>query len=143
MLRLFGARIGKGVNIYPDVKIMIPWNLEIGNWVTVGSGVTLYALGKIRIGDEVTLSQGAHLCAGTHDYESPLFTLIKSEVAVCDKAWVCADAFIGPDVIVNEGAVVAARSVVVKEVGAWDIVGGNPARKIKSRTMRSDDSASR
>lgn len=133
MLRIFGARIGKGVNIYPDVKIMIPWNLEIGDWVTIGNGVTLYALGQITIGSDTTVSQGAHLCAGTHDYQSSRFTLIKSEISIGSKAWICADAFIGPDVVIQEGAVVAARAVVNKDVSAWTVVGGNPAKEIKPR----------
>jgi putative colanic acid biosynthesis acetyltransferase WcaF len=135
MLRLFGAQVGKHANIYSSVRIMIPWNLEIGDWVTIGNGVLLYALGKISIGSDTTVSQGAHLCAGTHDYQSSRFTLIKSEISIGSKAWICADAFIGPDVVIQEGAVVAARAVVNKDASAWTVVGGNPAKEIKHRTM--------
>lgn len=136
LLRAFGAKIGEGTNIYPSVHIIMPSNLEIGSWSTIGDGVNLYALGRIQVGDEVTISQGAHLCAGTHDFQDPLFTLIKSDIVVGSHAWVCADAFIGPDVNIGGGAVVAARAVVVKDVSGWMVVGGNPAREIKRREMK-------
>jgi len=136
LLRAFGAKIGAGVRIYPDVKILIPWNLTLGSWVTVGSNVTLYALGEIVVGQKATISQNAHLCAGTHDYQSPTFELIKSSINIGPSVWICADSFIGPSVSVGAGAVVAARSVVIKDVEELVVVGGNPARYIKCREMK-------
>lgn len=134
ILRSFGATIGRGVNVYPSCRITIPWNLQIGDWSTIGDGVKLYALGCIRIGERVTVSQGAHLCAGSHDYEDPKFLLLKLPITIEDSAWVCADAFVGPNVTIGEGAVIAARSVVVKDIASWEVAGGNPARRIKDRS---------
>ena len=94
----------------------------------------LYALGTIKIGAKVTVSQGAHLCAGSHDYEDPKFVLLKLPIHIENSAWVCADAFVGPNVTIGEGAVIAARSVVMKDVAGWEVVGGNPCKKIKNRT---------
>ncbi len=136
ILRCFGARIGQKVHLYPTCRIVIPWTLEIGDWSTVGDGAILYALGRIRIGRNVTISQGAHLCAGTHDFESPRFDLQKLPITVGDFAWICAEAFVGPNTTVEEGAVVAARAVVVKSVAAYQIVGGNPAKVIAERKLR-------
>jgi putative colanic acid biosynthesis acetyltransferase WcaF len=68
LLRAFGARIGRNVHILPSVRITIPWNLDIGDEAAVGEGAILYALGPIRIGRQATISQYAHLCAGTHDF---------------------------------------------------------------------------
>jgi len=133
ILRCFGAKIGEGVNVYPSCKISIPWNLEIGDWSTVGDGVKLYALGQISIGSGVTISQGAHICAGSHDYEDRAFSLLKLPISIQDRAWICADAFIGPNVDVGEGAVVAARAVVIKDLAEWEVFGGNPAKYIKDR----------
>jgi putative colanic acid biosynthesis acetyltransferase WcaF len=95
--------------------------------------VKLYALGAIKIGAKVTVSQGAHLCAGSHDYEDPKFLLLKLPITIQDSAWVCADAFIGPNVTIGEGAVIAARSVVVRDIASWEVVGGNPCKYIKAR----------
>jgi putative colanic acid biosynthesis acetyltransferase WcaF len=136
LLRCFGAQIGKGVNIYPSCRITIPWNLEIGDWSTIGDGVKLYALGPIKIGAEVTVSQGAHVCAGSHDYEDPKFLLLKLPITIQNSVWVCADAFVGPNIRIGKGAVIAARSVVVKDVQQWEVVGGNPAKRIKNRDKR-------
>lgn len=132
MLRLFGARIGKQVHIYPSVNILIPWNLTLKDSSAIGDRVILYALGPINIGARATISQGAHLCAGTHDISVPERTLLKSPIFIGDDAWVCADAFVGPGVVVGEGAIVGARAVAVKNVPANTIVAGNPARQIRS-----------
>jgi len=133
LLRLFGARIGRKVHVYPSARIYFPWNLEIGDWSAVGEGACIYNLGPIRIGRHVTISQYAHLCAGTHDYRDPSFPLLKTPITIEDQAWICADAFIGPGLTVRQGAVVGARAVVVGNVDAWKIVAGNPARVIRER----------
>ncbi len=134
MLRLFGASVGRGVRIFPTVKIIIPWNLTIGDRATIGDGVILYALGRITIGAGATVSQGAHLCAGTHDHRKPDFPLLKQPVAVGEGAWVCADAFIGPDVTIGEYAIVGARGVAMRNVPPWSLAAGNPAKIVGLRS---------
>ena len=126
VLRCFGASVGEGVNIYSSATIYFPWNLEIGDWSSIGERAMIYNLGPITIGEQVTVSQQAHLCAGTHDHTDPAMPLIKPPITVHDQAWICADAFVGPYVTVGEGAVVGARAVAVKDVPEWTIVGGNP-----------------
>jgi putative colanic acid biosynthesis acetyltransferase WcaF len=133
LLRLFGARIGREVHLHPSVRVTIPWNLDIGDFAAVGDDVRLYNLGLVTIGAKATVSQGAHLCAGTHDYANPALPLVKAPLRVGEGAWICADAFVGPDVTVGDFAIVAARAVAVKDVPAWTIVAGNPARHIRDR----------
>lgn len=133
ILRLFGARIGLHVNIYPSAHLYMPWNVEIGDWSSLGDDVFVYSLGKVRIGSSVTLSYRSHICAGSHDLTDVTLPLTKPPVSIEDDVWVGTDAFIGPGVTVGRGAVVGARSVVVKDVQPLDIVGGNPARPIGRR----------
>jgi len=133
LLRVFGARVGRHVCIAPSAHVFIPWNLEIGDWSSVGFQALLYNLGPLTIGRRVTISQRAHLCGGTHDFRDPTMPLIKSAISIGDECWICADAFVGPGVAVGEGAVLAARAVVVKQVEPRTIVGGNPARIINKR----------
>jgi putative colanic acid biosynthesis acetyltransferase WcaF len=133
LLRLFGARIGRDARIHPTVLISIPWNLSIGDASAVGDRAILYALGPISIGERTTVSQGAHLCAGTHDWRQSAMPLLKLPITVKDDAWVCADAFIGPTVTIGQGAIIGARAVVMKDVPAFMIMAGNPARKVGDR----------
>ena len=135
LLRSFGAKIGAHCVIRRTVRTYYPWLLEIGSLVIIGDKAELYSLGKITIQDRAMISQEAYLCAGTHDYNSPALPLVTSPITIHADAWVCARAFIGPGVVIGEGAVVAACAVVVKDVPAWTIVGGNPAKAIKSRPL--------
>ena len=96
----------------------------------------MYNLGFVKVGRDTTISQRAHICAGTHDYTDPTSKLLRCEVSIESKVWICADAFVGPNVNVSEGAVVGARCVVVKDVAKWTVVGGNPAREIGVRRIR-------
>lgn len=137
LLRAFGARVADNVHVYPTVRVTMPWNLDLGEACAVGDRVILYALGPIRIGPRATVSQGAHLCAGTHDIAQPDRPLLKPPIVIGADAWVAADAFVGPGVTIADGAVVGARAVVVKDVEPGHIVAGNPARTI--RTIRTSD----
>jgi putative colanic acid biosynthesis acetyltransferase WcaF len=128
LLKLFGAKIGKNVHIYPSVRIIMPSNIDIGNDCAIGDRVILYALGKITIGDRSTISQGSHICAGTHDISKLSRPLLKKPIEIRQDVWVCADSFIGPGVTIGRGAIAGARSVVVRDVDAGDTVVGNPAR---------------
>tara|TARA_B100000378_G_scaffold228436_1_gene192875 strand:- start:1204 stop:1773 length:570 start_codon:yes stop_codon:yes gene_type:complete len=131
LLRLFGAHVEQGARIFPSVRITIPWNLSLGEDCAVGDRAILYALGPIAIGARATVSQGAHLCAGTHDLSRPDRSLLKATILVEEDAWVAADSFIGPNVKVGRGAITGARSVVVKDVEPGWIVAGNPARNLR------------
>ena len=133
LLRIFGAKVGCEVHIYPSVKIAIPWSLAIGDHSAVGDGAILYSLGPISIGERVTISQYAHLCAGTHDWRDPAMPLVKSALVIGADAWVCADAFVGPGVTIGSRAIVGARAVTMKDVDPGVIVGGNPAMAIGQR----------
>jgi len=135
LLRLFGAHLGQGCRVYPQVRIWAPWNLELGDHVVIGNGAQLYSMGRVSIGDFAIVSQGAHLCAGTHDYNSPNFQLVTKPISIGKQAWICAEAFIHPGVQVAEGVVVGARAVVHKDLAVpWTVHGGNPCRQVGVRT---------
>ena len=126
LLRLFGAKIGNQVHVYPKVNIWAPWNIEIGDDVGVGDGATLYSMDLIQLGSRSTISQGAYLCCGTHDYNDPAMPLITRPIVIGKEAWVCAEAFIFPGVTVGEGGVVGARAVATRNIPEWTVWAGNP-----------------
>ncbi|HVS70573.1 MAG TPA: WcaF family extracellular polysaccharide biosynthesis acetyltransferase [Phycisphaerae bacterium] len=136
LLRLFGARVGKRCIIRRTVRTYYPWNVTIGDMCIVGDRAEIYSLGKITIGKGAMISQEAYLCAGTHDYAEVSLPLLTPPIEIGAEAWICARAFVGPGVKIGEGAVVAACGVVVKDVEAWMMVGGNPAKVIKRRELR-------
>jgi putative colanic acid biosynthesis acetyltransferase WcaF len=135
MLRAFGADVGRNVRVDPSVRVFAPWHLKIGADSSIGYDAIIYNLGTISIGDRATISQRAHLCAGSHDYTDVQMPLRKASITIGNEAWVCADAFVGPNVHVGHRAVVGARAVAVRDVPAEAVVAGNPARVIKWRII--------
>lgn len=134
LLKIFGAKIGSNVHIHQTTHIRYPWLLSIGDHSSLGENAIVYNLGSVSIGDRTTVSQNAHLCAGTHDFNEKAFPLVRASIEIGNDCWICADAFVGPHVSVGDGAIVGARSVVVKDVKPVSIVAGNPAKVIKKRT---------
>jgi putative colanic acid biosynthesis acetyltransferase WcaF len=136
ILRCFGAQIGREVRVYSSTVIYFPWNLRADDWSSIGEWALIYNLGPVSIGRSASISHRAHLCAGTHDYTAATLPLLKPPIVIGPQAWICADAFVGPNVRVGEGAVVGARSVVMRDVPDWTVVAGNPARVIKKRVLQ-------
>lgn len=136
VLRIFGAKLDSKVNIYASAKIWAPWNLEMKDYSCLGPKVDCYNQGRITIGAHSTISQKSYLCASSHDISDPKIKLIIKPIIIEDQVWVAADAFVGPGVTIKQGAVVGARSAVFKDVEAWSVYGGNPAKFIKKRILK-------
>ena len=135
LLKLFGARIGKGVVIKPHVNIKYPWLLEIGNHVWIGEQVWIDNLAKVTIGDNVCISQGALLLCGNHDYKKTSFDLMVKPILIEEGAWVGAKSTVCGGVIVQSHAVLSVGSVATSSLGAFGIYSGNPAVKIRDRVL--------
>ncbi|MEL6104773.1 MAG: putative colanic acid biosynthesis acetyltransferase [Planctomycetota bacterium] len=135
VLRCFGARADWNARIDPSVRIWAPWNLRIGRDTSIGHHADIYNVALITLGDNATVSQYGYLCSASHDLSDPTMSLISAPIEIGSAAWVCARAFVGPGVTVGEGAIVGACGVAVKDVPAWRIVAGNPAREIRVREL--------
>lgn len=136
VLRLFGAKIGKGCTVKATVKVWAPWNLTMGDYSALADNVNVYSMAMVTIGDKVVVSQGTHLCAGTHDYQSKNFQLYAKPITISDQVWLCTESFVGPGVTVHEGAVLGARGVATKNLDPWTVYAGNPCQAIKPRVIR-------
>jgi putative colanic acid biosynthesis acetyltransferase WcaF len=133
LLRLFGARLGRGVIVHASARIWAPWNLEMGDFSWLAPFVDCYCVDRIRLGRCVTVSQYSFLCTASHDIESPDMRLTTAPITLDDHVWIAADAFIAPGVTVAVGAVVGTRASVFRDVPAWTVVVGNPAKPLRNR----------
>jgi putative colanic acid biosynthesis acetyltransferase WcaF len=136
LLRCFGAKVDWQARPYPSVQIWAPWNLTMAAGSCLADGVDCYCVAPVELGAEVTVSQRAFLCTASHDIRAADRRLVTAPIRIEAGAWVFAEAFVGLGVTIGEGAVVAARGVVVKDVAPYDVVGGNPARVIGRREIR-------
>lgn len=136
VLIAFGAKLGPGVRVYGSARIWLPANLELGKNTLIGPGVNLYNQGRIVVGARSVVSQGAHICASSHDIADPDFQLVLRPVTIGEDCWVAAEAFVGPGVTMGDGSVLAARGALFEDCSSWTVYRGNPAAAIKARAMR-------
>ncbi len=141
LLRAFGASIGKGVVIKPSVDVKYPWHLTVGDDCWIGEHVWIDNLTTVRLGSNVCVSQGAYFCTGNHDWTDPHFGLRVASIQLGEGSWVGAKSLLGPGVVLKEGAIAAAGSVVTGTIPAFEIYAGNPARFVKTRELRTCSSA--
>jgi len=140
LLRLFGASIGHRCLVRRTVQVAIPWHLELGDRVVLGDRVIVYCLGRISIGSDTIVSQGAHLCAGDHDFDHPDRPLRRVPITIGSNCWIAAEAFVGPGVEIGDGTILGARAVAVRDLPGWTVCVGVPAKPRRRRTPpRSDE----
>lgn len=135
LLRMFGAKTWYQAQYFPTVRIWAPWNLSTGRSVAVDECVDLYNVAPITMGHMVFISRRAFLCTASHDISDIGRPLKTAPIKIGNGVWIGAEAYVGPGVTIGDGAVIAARAVVVNDVPAWTVVGGNPARVIKERPV--------
>ena len=135
LLRLFGARIGRGVVIKAGVRIKFPWRLQVGDYSWIGENSWIDNLGIVTIGSNVCVSQNAYLCTGSHDWNSPTFDLVVKPIMIEDGAWIAAQSTVGPGVTVGEGAVLGLGSTTSKDLLPWCVYAGAPAEFVRKRNL--------
>jgi putative colanic acid biosynthesis acetyltransferase WcaF len=135
LLRSFGAKLGKKVEIKPCVNIKYPWNLTIGDEVWIGENVWIDSLVMITIGSNVCLSQGAVLLTGSHNYKKSSFDLVTGGLTLEDGVWIGAAAIVNQGITIHSHAVLASGSVATKDLEAYSVYQGNPAVKVRTRTI--------
>jgi putative colanic acid biosynthesis acetyltransferase WcaF len=136
ILRLFGARIGRGAVIKPGVRVKYPWLFGTGDYCWLGEDCWIDNIAPVTLGSNVCISQGAYLCTGNHDWSDPTFGLLMGPIEIRDGAWIGARALLAPGIEVSECAVVTAGSVVTQDVPAFQIYGGNPATFLRKREIK-------
>lgn len=135
ILRMFGARVGRGVVIKPRVNIKYPWFLTLDDHVWLGEGVWLDNLAPIFVASNVCLSQEAYLLTGNHNYKDPAFGLTVAEIHVEEGVWIGARAVVCPGVKVRRDTVLTVGSVLRNDSEEGGVYGGIPAVLMRRRNV--------
>lgn len=136
VLRLFGAKIGKGVVIKQGVRIKYPWLLEIGDHVWIGECCWIENHARVKIGNHVCLSQGAMLLCGNHNFKKSAFDLMVGEITLEEGVWIGARAMVCPGITCKSHSVLSVESVASTDLEPFSINRGNPAIKIREREIK-------
>lgn len=120
-------KIGYKSSILMNVEIWHVDRLHIGNHSTINAKSVIDSRGGLYIGNNVNIAGYVQIWTAQHDVDSPIHQTIG------DYVWIASRAIVLPGVTLGKGAVVAAGSVVTRDVPPYTIVAGNPARKIKDR----------
>lgn len=135
LLRVFGAKIGKGLVIKNNVCIKYPWKLTIGDNVWLGENCWIDNLDFVTIGNNVCISQGAMLLTGNHDYTLSTFDYRNAPIVIEEGVWIGAKAVICPGVTANSHAILTVGSIATKNMENYGIYQGNPALLIRKRNI--------
>lgn len=125
-----------GCAVYPFECYNIE-NLKIGGSLYIGPGAWFSLFGELKIGNNTILGPRVRIHTANHNYEGDLIPydggIVVKDVSIGSNVWIGADVIILPGVNISDGCVIAAGSVVTKDVPKYAIAGGNPAKIIKYR----------
>lgn len=135
LLKLFGASLGKGVLIKPNVNIKYPWKLTVGNHCWIGEGVWIDNLSEVEMGDNVTLSQGALLLTGSHDHTRTTFDFLSAPIILEEGSWIGAKAIVLGGVTCKSHSILGVGAVASRDLMSYVIYQGNPAVPVMERKI--------
>ena len=133
-LRLYGIRLGRKSTIHRKCRFFHIGKVLIGENVVINSGCYLDNRRGIYIGNNVGIAHDTKIYTLGHDINSPYFITKGAEVIIKDNVFIFSNVIIMPGCTIHEGAIVLPGSVVIKDVPAFSVVGGNPAKYIKERS---------
>lgn len=136
--QLMGAKIGK--NSFPcrRVEVLLPKGLQLADGVAVGWFVELDARGGITVDHDTNISSHVTLITGSHDIDDPNFTADFKPIKIGHHCWIGTGATVLQGVTIGDGAIVAAGAVVTKDIPAYEVWGGVPAKFIRKRSDNLD-----
>ncbi|AKD05424.1 hypothetical protein PKOR_00700 [Pontibacter korlensis] len=136
LVKAFGGKIEWSCSLDRRSRIDHPWNLIMGDLSSLGEDSWAYCLDKILIGEKCCIGKDVYLLTGSHDVSTESFDLLTRPIKIKSNTWIATGCYILPGVELGSFNVVAAGSVVTKSFDDNCIVGGNPAKYIKDRSIK-------
>lgn len=138
LLQIMGAKIGKGVVIYPGVWIAPGRNLIIEDDVDLAKDVLITSSGGVEIGARTLIGYRTQIISSDHTIPSkgepfPISGDKHAKIIIGKDVWIGGNCLITSGVKIGDGAVIAGGSVVTKNVPGYAIYGGIPAKLIRMR----------
>ena len=139
-LKMILKKMGRNVLIDYGCYLRYPWRISIGSSVSLNRGCNIYASMQIKhaeiiIGNNVALGPHVTLFGAGHDHSYLSLPDVAGNIVINDYVWIGGNATILHGVTIGEGAVIAAGAVVTKDVPAYSLVAGIPAKVISSRKI--------
>ena len=131
-----GVSLGKNSTLHTGVRVYDPRNIKVGEGTIIGYGCFIDGRDKVTIGDHTDIASEVMIYSSEHDLSAPDFHAVSEPVSIGDYVFIGPRAIILAGVKIGDGAVVAAGAVVTKDVPAYTIVGGVPAKEIGERKLK-------
>lgn len=139
-LRAMGVKFGKNLTAFLITTVEFPQNIRIGNNVWISKNVAFYAANGITIGNDVVIAKDVSFISANHGFRNKSLKINQQgmetgtlPIVIGNDVWIGEKAIILKSVDIGNGAVVGAGAVVTKNVPAYAVVAGNPARIIANR----------
>lgn len=116
LLKLFGAKIGIGVNIQQNVNIHIPWKLKIGNYSWIGQGSLILNFEPVLIGDNTAIAHRVFICTGNHDYNFPDYPYKNESIKIGSGVAIGSNAVILPGVTIGDNCIITANCLIKSDL---------------------------
>ncbi len=129
---LFQCKLDDSVAIVSPFYCDCGCRMKIGKNIIINKGATILSPGIVEIEDNVLIAPEVKITTVDHDLSDRHNLFHFKKVTLRENAWICMGAIICPGVTIGRNAVVAAGAVVTKDVPDNTVVGGNPARVIKT-----------
>ena len=131
---LIGTQVDDGFTLIPPFYATGGTGMKVGRNVFVNQNCTFYDLGGLEIGDDVMIGPNVSLITSGHPVEPSRRRdcVVAKPIVIGRNVWIGAGATIIGGVTIGENAVVAAAAVVTRDVPPNTLVGGNPAKIIRS-----------
>ena len=132
--KIIGKPVDKSFRLFPPFYTNCGKNTTVGKGVFINTGCHFQDQGGITLGDGTFLGNNVVLTTMNHDFDpEKRSTTYPAPIVTGKNVWIGSSVTVVPGVHIGDGAIIAAHSVVTKDVGPYQVVGGNPARFLKKR----------